>query len=893
MIKRKMMCFFGVVGIVIVSITLISCGGGSDAGTSATPPGLPAPSDGDTYRISVVLGAPLSGADVAIYSIDNTDIAIASGTTSDQNSSRVGVFSVDRSVVRDDELYLISVSGGSDLDTIDNPDAVPTTNQGRLHALVTSAQIRSGQVQVNILTEVIFRRLSYLIAASYSVKNLIAEINRRAPLALYLDITGDGAIDHNDISTLDYVQYRDALPRAADLKNLTKQLRAGEDVREQTLRFTEPDLSHFDIKGTERGAIVTQFEHFLFMAEYFYSSKDPTNPNDPGKTDLVTYDISNPMAIREVQRVTVENFYPEVMASARATVAIVGFQQITDGSRSRVVHLFNFNDLGALDPTAMLTQLNYGDVKLSNNRLYVAGNGGIDIFDVTDLSSPIRIGGYDTSARSFSVIGNQLFVFEPGLTARVVMKLIDVTDTTQPRVLAQVDIPGAAETFYEVVSHSNLIFVSGYGQINLFSQASDQSLTSVSHFPASRKKIMVSGNLVTTSSPSGLMQTDITDPAIPKNRSAWLGFALPSDPLPMELVAERENFAIVLSGNVNTSGQKLLSVSTVDWTDPYPLQRSNLDPVDTEFNPYSFDTMTTGSDVLYAKTRQNIFSYRIGLNGDLTLLDRIAPQGAAPGLSMFTVDQSVFVGVLGTIGGLTNLLHIDITDPSKLVATAMPEIPDSYSVFNIAWLSRHALLATENSRTVTFLDVASILTPTVIGQIEGPVRGTAFSDDYAFISTDAGVIQAWNIQNPSSPVKVGEVKSSSSPSSESKLVFFPDSTRIVRVDPCGMGVIDTFDVTDASAPLFLGSRTFTSHSRNEPKQCYEVSLHVAGPYLFVASALDGIAVFESSANGKLELTAHMPPGNSNPRALTGSKKFLFRGGSGHVDAIGLPFKMVQ
>uniref|UniRef100_UPI00356237EB hypothetical protein n=1 Tax=Sulfurovum sp. TaxID=1969726 RepID=UPI00356237EB len=123
--------------------------------------------DGKVYNYEVVsllnrieLG-PIANAQIEIMSLVATDFGqivyngyTSSGDTLDTNGLMLLPSSFKQSVASDG-LYLISATGGEDVDTDDdlNMDATPTSNFGSIHAIVSGAAIKENGLKVNILTE--------------------------------------------------------------------------------------------------------------------------------------------------------------------------------------------------------------------------------------------------------------------------------------------------------------------------------------------------------------------------------------------------------------------------------------------------------------------------------------------------------------------------------------------------------------------------------------------------------------------------------------------------------------------------------------------------------------------------------------------------------------------
>ncbi len=109
----------------------------------------------------------------------------------------LGNIFVDASLYEDDELYLVTVSGGVDLDAdSDNAvDAEPAPITGTWHAILSGAQLRAGRVSP--LTEAIYRYLEFNLE-SLSDQQVRSEMDILAS-AMVGDVNRSGDVDYQDL----------------------------------------------------------------------------------------------------------------------------------------------------------------------------------------------------------------------------------------------------------------------------------------------------------------------------------------------------------------------------------------------------------------------------------------------------------------------------------------------------------------------------------------------------------------------------------------------------------------------------------------------------------------------------------------------------------------------
>ncbi len=178
---------FGFVKIFIVLVIffipffITSCGGGGGNGSNS-PSGNGSNISSNHYSLSNgnhALMGPLEHASVKVYRLNDLSTSIANSTT-----NGLGTFSVDLPVsVLDDELLLVSVTGGKDIDANDDGivDSNPTINKGTIHALVTAKELRDNKVNVTLLSEIVYQYVKDLIGNAHpdDIKTAIMTVSKK------------------------------------------------------------------------------------------------------------------------------------------------------------------------------------------------------------------------------------------------------------------------------------------------------------------------------------------------------------------------------------------------------------------------------------------------------------------------------------------------------------------------------------------------------------------------------------------------------------------------------------------------------------------------------------------------------------------------------------------
>ena len=106
------------------------------------------------------LMGPLSGATVKVYKLSDLENSIEENQT-----SNLGAFSVSLNGIDDNELLLVSVSGGVDIDANDDGviDDTPITNNGKIRGWAKASELRNGNVNITLLSEIVYQYSKHLI----------------------------------------------------------------------------------------------------------------------------------------------------------------------------------------------------------------------------------------------------------------------------------------------------------------------------------------------------------------------------------------------------------------------------------------------------------------------------------------------------------------------------------------------------------------------------------------------------------------------------------------------------------------------------------------------------------------------------------------------------------
>ncbi len=191
----------GLIGVIatLAMLLFVGCGGGSsDSGVETT-------SSKEVYSLTTdtnhaVMG-PLKGATVKIYKLDDMQTPIEEVQTDE-----LGGFSVALDSLDDNELLLVVVSGGVDIDANDDGvlDDTPVSNKGKIRAIATAADLRASSVNVTLLSEVLYNYVEQLIGQVHP--DDLEEAMNAVAKKLLKDEIGGNYKDINHFNPLDNAQ---------------------------------------------------------------------------------------------------------------------------------------------------------------------------------------------------------------------------------------------------------------------------------------------------------------------------------------------------------------------------------------------------------------------------------------------------------------------------------------------------------------------------------------------------------------------------------------------------------------------------------------------------------------------------------------------------------------
>ncbi len=176
--------------------------------------------DGGPIGTGQALLGPIVHAEATISLLDKQNQTICATTTVDSNDLEIaGTVLFENNCFDDDEtLYLITVTGGEDIDVDDDGilDATPTELVQPIHVIITGAKIAAGGWKVSAATEAAYKALIPLfLDGSRTISS--AEENEIAKQLIREDIDGDGEITMDDLYAWNPRLHADRLTPAGEV----------------------------------------------------------------------------------------------------------------------------------------------------------------------------------------------------------------------------------------------------------------------------------------------------------------------------------------------------------------------------------------------------------------------------------------------------------------------------------------------------------------------------------------------------------------------------------------------------------------------------------------------------------------------------------------------------
>ncbi len=156
-------------------------------------------------RLRQGLLGPLSDAKIQIFDLNDTNLPLYKTRTTGGNSIlTAGILNISKDFLKtldEESYYLISVSGGRDIDTDDDgkTDEMPTENNGTIRAVIKGHTLAKESFRVTVLSEAVYQLIKDRLSLDGSLKRIESEMDELAARLLGDDVNGDSIITYADV----------------------------------------------------------------------------------------------------------------------------------------------------------------------------------------------------------------------------------------------------------------------------------------------------------------------------------------------------------------------------------------------------------------------------------------------------------------------------------------------------------------------------------------------------------------------------------------------------------------------------------------------------------------------------------------------------------------------
>ena len=688
----------------------------------------------------------------------------------------------------DNELYIIQVSMGSDIDHDLNAerDISPTSVSGMMRSIMTGADLKNDNWTITPLTEIAYQQASSLISSGASVAAIQEQLDNTAKQLLADDLTADTIVNRHDLYAYIPSQNQGSLKLSSvTLATLIDNIIAGESTLTASLDASKQVITTRSLFGGDAHSTAIKGDYAYVAA---------------GGHGLMVVDISNANDLSIVGQLSVGSFAHDIEITGN-------YAYIATSAALVVANIGN-----PTTPVSQKTLAISGDsgrgVTLNNGFAYVAaGNGGLLTYNISDAANPSYLGQFTTSGPANDVIA----VVDTAYVA-IGTGGLEVVDVTSKTIMSKLDTFNTTGTAKDLVIDGSFAYVAdgekGLQVINIGSIP--LTLEAELSVPGNTTGIKKIGNSVyLASDTSGIHLVDVSDPADP----SVLNTVTTSSANDLTLL---NDIAYVSDGSV---GLTLVDVSSL----------SSL--------PHVLKTIkTAGNHVDSVATLSDLAVTGISIGGtgveSYNLTDESNP----------VLSQTALISkpVLDTDTDGTYAFAAVGEDGVKIVklSDGVTSTYDTTGVANAVKVSGNYVYVADGSAGFKILDVSNSASPAISGQVDtsGEAVDIALSSDgnYAFVADSIGGVHIISINDKANPEIVNSV-------TEIGLVngvYLNNNTLYVATSAQGgLGIqgIQMYDASTGGALAWQGN--FVT-----PNLAY--STVVKGNYAYISNESDGIQVVD-------------------------------------------------
>lgn len=490
------------------------------------------------------------------------------------------------------------------------------------------------------------------------------------------------------------------------------------------------------------------------------------------------------------------------------------------------------------------------------------GGAGLLVIDISDPTTPVTVGSYETSGNAFDVhvSGNYAYV----AAGQAGLQVIDISDPASPAFAgsldiagstvkninvsgSQDDVTGSVYSVYVVDDYAYLVGEPGLFVVNI----SDPTSPLLSGYHDTRGlvpgrflgdkrdyiymsefNVYVADDYAYVADLEGLLLIDVSNPATP----AFAGtIQTPGEALSLHVAAD---YAYVTAWSTEEF-HGIVNLAIINISNPEtPKIISNLSSLLEFPNPWAsvyWDVYVAGD-----------YAYQtFGWPPALRVVDVSDP--VSPVMSGFflseTTNSSIYKYKVGSIhvsgsyaympyleagieGGYSAwLLIVDISDPQAPILTSSISVPGGTSGVYVS--GPIAYLAAGEAGLVT-IDINNTAAPFVVGSYDTPgsAKGVYVSGHYAYIADGAAGLSVIDISDPTAPFLAGNYDT---PGSAERLHVSGNYAYLAD----GTAGLTLINISDPESP-FLADLVDTPHITND--------VYASGGYAYLANGHSGFIV---------------------------------------------------
>lgn len=808
-------------GIFCLGLLLAGCGGGGGSGGSETPP----PRTADKITISgtaTTENGPLNGAAVAISKLDITQTSETKSRRGKIVSVDIGnfqptvgadgvfSFQIETNLLQDETLYSLSV-------TCPKPVTDICLLQAPLHAVLSGKRLKQAVFSVNVLTEVIYQRLGYYIAAGFKASELQLEMDALARMLLKGNIYDEQGIDYNDLvwwkpedpSLLQALKRPHAASKLSDA--LLKQQGQTELQLEVQSLFSpiaanlqlEGGASLIAIEGNYAYVIGSSGLRTIDISEPLQPLRQATKVDilgkaqdiklvfpyiyiiyssavETGKSGLQIVDISTPDKPVSAGKIELSGSVQSI--DTADAIAYITYWTNSGGpiadkpSGLHLVSISNPNlpslvaELNLDNPDTDSDNILSCGVATYNNYAYVTDIAGlVHIIDVSNPENPQKVNDVQINSHSCAIMVSNRYAYIS--TQYNGLSVMSLENLKHPTLSTEVQVNSLSR---RMAITENRVYIAGAESgVNVIDIDNPSTATLIDNVdtPGSSIDVALSGNFIfVTDENKGVQIIDIiTQPPPPVIGNISAGG--------VDIAINNEH-AYVLS---YWPWLRILDIAKI--TEP----RIAGTIEDGRIHPHA---ISYDNDHLFIVHSNAFEIYQVGESSDPTFISAVKTPGWASGVAIAGDFALVADGSEG-------MQVFDISEP--LAPTLKSVYPTSDFAINVTANSQFAFVAV-GSRGMDIIDMSRSVEDNPIGRVNsnGTTNSIFVVGNTAYLADGFAGLQIIDISDPTNPYLVGRVDT---PGNALKVVV-ANAVAYVADDYAGVQVID---VQDRAHPIFIGS----------------------------------------------------------------------------------------